>query len=558
MESFSIKDVYNLSLRFKHKWKFKLGFEKKLVHYWIDISPDYTDSYIDYGAYKQPSSNKEKPSLGKLFYFPDITKKADRACVPDDTIGYVLGLGKGYDAKHKSYVRLLENCYKETQDDAIHWILVFLPEIIKSFKQDSKLEDLELLATRRVLFLYKGDRIMSRPKVMEFWRKYFKSHFVTAKGLCSLTCQPTDSRVTQIFPLKVKNVANSLPTGSSLVSYSQESSTAYVWSGAEHYPISLEAMTRVYAFLNNLLTNKKFHLKLGGYSCLLWADNNLVDIAALMTIWNIGDEFYGFKQRLGIDIKAGDSSLYKKFILSKFFPQAPLKLNEFVDDNRFHYLILNSNGGRCSIYDGYTLPINDVVNNLWCYLRCFLDADIDIWVSIVTMASASTNHNYELEVLNSILLGQPLPELVLFNIISNLTSTLDSNYTPERFNYKLRNFVIILLDFYCRLLNLDIRKPTTPMQVYAAELGRLFRTMVLTYKSSKYHNASMFFTRHLHTFMNNDCTMIELLINDLNSTVGTSIVNCTQPLTLQLLDKAYFCYSYNSMKTIDKDTLVNT
>jgi hypothetical protein len=415
------KDLHSLGQKMRPVWQYKLGYEKLTVSFWINIFLTKSGEYTwEMGVFKNDVKTNKAPFKMEV---PSISRNTNFAIIPDDMVSYVFGIGSGSIAKHKEYIKKLTNCYEETHDEAIGAILGVLPEIIPDAIDKFKLNPHNRSETnKRVIFYYCGKRVAGFPKVKNYWQKHFLSQLTLSSGQCAVTGRTSSELITGVVPIKLKNIAQSLPTGSGICTFNSDSFFAYSWNGGENAPIRAKTVIESYAFLNFLLQDERFHKNLSNGSLLYWSPS----VTIHQNLWYSDIDFDELTKAFASN-EADNYSKAQAIAKYHFLQGVTKEINQWtekdlpIEEVDIALLFLKGNIGRSAIIFFESVKCGVLLENITRYIKSHLDAQ-SLWFYNPFSLSKTLNLGIpEINLIKSVLFGDPLPDTVLLNIIENVT-----------------------------------------------------------------------------------------------------------------------------------------
>ena len=222
---------------------------------------------------------KGKEYLGRAILLPSIVRSSNVASRPlpiADKGEFLFGTGK----KQTNYRNLLEECFDETQDEAVKEILNLLQNLTPervinncspwlNGKTNGKSVD-----QARFVFLDRGKLVTDRPAIKQFWAKKFAEiSGISDLGQCTISGQQ-ERLVESTLPTMVKGVPATQGKGAQIISFNIDSVASRKWEKAEHSPISFEVAERSHQMLNKLLRENRHHYKQGKMAFVYWGEYN--------------------------------------------------------------------------------------------------------------------------------------------------------------------------------------------------------------------------------------------------------------------------------------------
>lgn len=459
MELLSFKDISLLGDEMSGIWKYRLGFEKLPVYAWIDITPTKYGNRWDVGLLEDEQAGTRKKQTVKV-EVPSIARCDNFPIITDDMVSYIFGIGKKGSQKHKKYLEELTECYNATQDEAIAGLLAILPElksegVAELALNPNKLED----ASKRIIFYYKGERIMGRPKVKKYWQSYFLKQFQLSQDYCCVTGKKTDV-IKGVIPLKLKRIVGGLPTGSSLVSFDKEAFSAYTWKNGQNALLDVRTIIKIYSFLNFLSSDKRFHRYLATSTLLYWSPQVTIHSDLFYSDWDM-DELIKSVEHDKLPNETIASAIVKNKFLMTSGTQGLLKtdLNTPLEEISINFLNLKGNSGRTSIDLFSSIKLPCMIKNLSRLVQAHIDSGAQYFFTPFDLINANNLCITEMDFIKSILFGERLPESILLNIVKKAI-TIKQEYINDK--------ILVLLNFYLALTGEEL----TGMNRYAFLKGQ--------------------------------------------------------------------------------------
>lgn len=314
------------------------GYAESVVYYEITLNLD--------GSFKRIRAletemedrlgNAKKPRPGKKLSCPHIRRNAIQAKLITDTAEYVFGDGN----KAQAYLKLLENCYQNTQEPAVQAILIFLESNPLKIVPGLKGIDAKQVITFRINGM--EDLVHNLRPVQRFWAHYVDE--ITGSDRPKMQCLATGkmASVTTKFALPIKGVPGTTTQGGSLISAYSSACSSYKLSGALVSPISAIADEQFSQALNYLLREEQHHLTIGNITYAFWSDSGKIDA-----------KFF----------ESPDDQSVKDYLNLVNQPNTPINAEWQV-----HILALTGNSGRLVVRDWMEIKELDFAKNYQTWL----------------------------------------------------------------------------------------------------------------------------------------------------------------------------------------------
>lgn len=300
-----------------------------------------------------------------------------------------------------------------------------------------------------ILLCYNGNPTSEVPAIQDAWQKHFNTPDPFAiKGRCLVTGRIDPIAVTHP---KIKGIKDGQPTGTSLVSFNEDSFCFYRHTRGFNAPISERAAFAYTTALNTLLADQEHSRTIGDITLVCWSENgdhayqDAYMAALLRTDIGNASQMKPDKQpssksksltpepldnpneeSSSEDLMSTEKAL--SLFLSKVARGERLAWNGLPLDANEHFYILglSPNAGRVSVRFFYHDSFGEILHNICKHYDdlAIISPNFDIWehlplwkLLLETVNEKSTNksasHQMSGETFRSILTGTPYPRNLL-------------------------------------------------------------------------------------------------------------------------------------------------
>jgi CRISPR-associated protein Csd1 len=247
-------------------------YSRGMKHWTIELDLD--------GNFQEVSPNYREDKKGKvelgnpnLPASPHLNRNGVAAKLLTDTAEYVLGIGEAEERAKRycqAYLKLLEECYKATQEASITAVMKFLgnqplPQLqayLERYPTDWQLEKSHVIR-----FKVAGKDPTELKHIQKFWAEYCFQEDLP-KQPCLVTGEI--GAITMKLEHKLKSVPDTQGSGASLISAYCDSFHSYGRKGAEASPIGVDTAETLGQVLGYLESQSKHRLRIGSVLYLFW------------------------------------------------------------------------------------------------------------------------------------------------------------------------------------------------------------------------------------------------------------------------------------------------
>lgn len=427
------------------------GFVSNKCHWKIVIDPNNLES-----PELLPLNLNAKGMGGEPYIIPSMIRTSgSKAILLCDNQNYVFGVTDGVkenitqelvDTRHKMHMELLQECYNQTNNQAVGIIINFL----NSYSLDNP----SINDTHRLYFVVKDhEDPLKDQSVIKFWQKYTGgSSEETLEAECSLSgqkCIPITNS-----PSKIKVPGNKDTTY--LVSANNPCDLHYNCEGISNLGISLNAIEKAQNALNTLLSSRRHFKSINGTVYVYWSKQDLVDL------------FFD----------ADDPKIVSEF-LSAYETGAFWSDKKLKKIDKFNIFGLHAESVRLSVRFANKMTIEKLYDNQYKWLKGIqiIDPYGNIsspsfykLVKAFENSKSSNKPNVENDLLLSVLLGTPITQNLVSKLISRINITVIENHGITHAQAALLK--LYLSNKNKEYLNMNTLNPENPDVAY--QIGRLF------------------------------------------------------------------------------------
>lgn len=427
------------------------GFVSNKCHWKIVIDPSNLES-----PELLPLNLNAKGMGGEPYIIPSMIRTSgSKAILLCDNQNYVFGITDGVkenitqelvDTRHKMHMELLQECYNQTNNQAVGIIINFL----NSYSLDNP----SINDTHRLYFVVKDHQDpLKDQSVIKFWQKYTggeSEEILDAE--CSLSgqkCMPITNS-----PSKIKVPGNKDATY--LVSANNPCDLHYNCDGISNLGISLNAIEKAQNALNTLLSSRRHFKSINGTVYVYWSKQDLVDL------------FFD----------ADDPKIVSEFLSAyetgTFWSDKKLKKID-----KFNIFGLHAESVRLSVRFANKMTIEKLYDNQYKWLKGIQIIDPYGNISSPSFyklikafenSKSSNKPNVENDLLLSVLLGTPITQNLVSKLISRINITVIENHGITHAQAALLK--LYLSNKNKEYLNMNTLNPENPDVAY--QIGRLF------------------------------------------------------------------------------------
>ena len=427
------------------------GFVSNKCHWKIVIDPNNLES-----PELLPLNLNAKGMGGEPYIIPSMIRTSgSKAILICDNQNYVFGITDGIkeniteelvDTRHKMHMELLQECYNQTNNQAVGIIINFL----NSYSLDNP----SVNDTHRLYFIVKDhEDPLKDQSVIKFWQKYTGGASEEAlEAECSLSgqkCMPITNS-----PSKIKVPGNKDTTY--LVSANNPCDLHYNCEGISNLGISLNAIEKAQNALNTLLSSRRHFKSINGTVYVYWSKQDLVDL------------FFD----------ADDPKIVSEFLSAyetgTFWSDKKLKKID-----KFNIFGLHAESVRLSVRFANKMTIEKLYDNQYKWLKGIQIIDPYGNISSPSFyklikafenSKSSNKPNVENDLLLSVLLGTPITQNLVSKLISRINITVIENHGITHAQAALLK--LYLSNKNKEYLNMNTLNPENPDVAY--QIGRLF------------------------------------------------------------------------------------
>ncbi|MFW6359980.1 MAG: type I-C CRISPR-associated protein Cas8c/Csd1 [Chroococcales cyanobacterium] len=435
-----LRELYELSTHFPDLPP--LGYNSSVVTWQIDLS--FETAIV---SLLETQKGKGKPKPGKKCLVPDIRRNGAESLLIDDAAEYVFGIGSRGPKRHPLYLDLLQQCIHETQDQGAIKVLNYiqscdLEELDRQIsnlippptdkKGNPKPREQFWWERDRVMFVRNGEVITHRPAIKQFWATYYSSKQGTVKATCLLTGEMIPT-ISHKMPAMVKGVPNTQSSGAALTSFDKAAYESYGWQGNTNAPIGFDPAVQLHQALDMLLTEQRYHTKLGNQAFIFWGDRNAEGLNP--QLWNDPD---AFDDSDDCDDDDPDATTAKSLFES---PNHPNEAPDVFDASsaRFYLAILKGNKGRIALSGWDERTPEQIKTSVQRFIHCQKLTEEErvkpIWV-LRNCAFLDPRKEYtdriDIALVRGALFGEPLPEEYALKVLNRISAEQDTMRNLDR------------------------------------------------------------------------------------------------------------------------------